>query len=284
MLTLLRLIARLPLWFMYVFNQGVYWLSFDVFRWRRALALSNLRNAFPDLTEAQRVAIARQSYRNLAQLLAEIFKGARLGADEMRQRVQFVNPDVLTRYTDRGQSVVLLASHHCNWEWLLLAAGARFGIPVDAVYKPQRVAPIDQFLRETRSRFGGRPIPVKEFLLEVLKRKGEAHAFALVADQTPLQNDDKYWTRFLNQDTAFFLGPEKIARITRSPVLFVAMRRLRRGYYEAEFSELAAPPYSGDGTDIIERYARAVEAQIRSSPGDWLWLHRKWKYRKPAYA
>ena len=62
------------------------------------------------------------------------------------------------------------------------------------------------------------------------------------------------------------------------------MRRLRRGYYEARFEELAAPPYSGDGTDIIERYARAVEAQIVASPGDWLWLHRKWKYRKPAYA
>jgi len=284
MLTVLRLIARLPLSFMYAFNGLVYWLCFDVFRWRRTLSLTNLRNAFPELSEAERLAIARQSYRNLAQLLAEIFKGARMSAEEMRRRVSFVNAEVLTGHTSKGQSVVLLASHHCNWEWLLLAAGARFDIPVDAVYKPQRVAPLDDFLRETRSRFGGRPIPVKDFLLQVLKRKGEARAFALVADQTPLQADEKYWTRFLNQDTAFFVGPEKIARITRSPVLFVGMRRLRRGYYEAEFTQLAAPPYSGDGSEILERYAHAVEAQIRSSPGDWLWLHRKWKYKKPAYA
>jgi lauroyl/myristoyl acyltransferase len=46
---------------------------------------------------------------------------------------------------------------------------------------------------------------------------------------------------------------------------------------------LAAPPYSRDSTDIIERYAREVEAQIIASPTDFLWLHRKWKYKKPAY-
>ena len=122
--------------------------------------------------------------------MAEIFKGACYSREEMRRRVRLVNPELITRYTDRGQSVVLLASHHCNWEWLLLAAGAELALPIDAVYKPQRVAAVDRFLRETRSRFGGQPIPIKEFLLQVLKRKGAARAFALVADQTPLKADE----------------------------------------------------------------------------------------------
>jgi len=44
---------------------------------------------------------------------------------------------------------------------------------------------------------------------------------------------------------------------------------------------LASPPYSGKSNQIIEQYVRAVEAQIISSPADFLWLHRKWKYKKP---
>ena len=284
MLTLLRLAAKLPLWLLYGIGSLLYLITYDVARWRRRLTLDNIRNAFPNKTEAERARIARQSYRNLGQLLAEALKGATLAKDEIRRRVRIINPEVITQFTNRGQSVVLLASHYCNWEWLLLAAGAQLEIPVDAVYKPQRLAASDRFLRETRSRFGGNPIAHKDFLVEVLKRKGTARAFALVADHTPLKADEKYWTRFLNQDTAFFVGADKIARITRSPVIFVGMRRRSRGHYEAELKLLAEPPYSGDTTDIIERYARAVEAQIIASPGDWLWLHRKWKYKKPAYA
>jgi KDO2-lipid IV(A) lauroyltransferase len=185
--------------------------------------------------------------------------------------------------------VVLLAAHFCNWEWLLLAASAELGVPIDAVYKPQRVAFFDRFLREGRSRFGGNPIPHRSFLFEIAKRKGQARAYALVADQTPLQEEEKHWTRFLNQDTAFYVGADKIARILKAPVLFVAMRREERGRYAARLVVLAEPPYERAaardiGAEIIERYARALEDEIRQSPADWLWIHRKWKYPKPLYA
>jgi len=185
--------------------------------------------------------------------------------------------------------VVLLAAHFCNWEWLLLAAGAQLGIPIDAVYKPQPVAGFDRFMREGRSRFGGNPIPANNFLFEVMKRKGQARAYALVADQTPQRSEEKHWSRFLNQDTAFFVGADKIARILNAPVLFVSMKRERQGFYVARLELLAAPPYARDpegdqGAAIIERYARALEDEIRASPADWLWIHRKWKYAKPLYA
>jgi KDO2-lipid IV(A) lauroyltransferase len=178
----------------------------------------------------------------------------------------------------------LLASHHCNWEWLLLVACIELKVSVDAVYKPLRVAAIDRFMFETRSRFGGNPIAVKDFLIEVMKRRTSARIFALVADQTPPREEEKHWTRFLNQDTAFFVGADKIARILRAPVFFVGIARTRRGCYEATLEPLAQPPYSGDGTDIIERYARVAEAHIAAHPADWLWMYRKWKYKKPLYA
>src|SRR5258706_482334 len=117
-----------------------------------------------------------------------------------------------------------------------------------------------------------------------MKRRGSARIFALVADQTPPREEEKHWTRFLSQDTAFFVGADKIARIVRAPVFFVGIARTSRGHYEAALQLLAEPPYSGEGTDIIERYARAAEAHIAKYPAEWLWMYRKWKYKKPLYA
>jgi KDO2-lipid IV(A) lauroyltransferase len=181
--------------------------------------------------------------------------------------------------------VILLTAHVCNWEWLLPGGGAHFGIPIDAVYKPIRVPSLDEYMREARARFGGKPIPIKSFAFELLRRAGEPRAYGMVADQTPLRSMAKHWTRFLNQDTAFFVGAEKIARFLEAPVVYVAMRRLDRGRYAVHLHVLAEPPYeersNGDEAWITELYARKLEEEIRKSPADWLWVHNKWKYPKP---
>ena len=280
----LKLLSRLPLGVLYVLTDCLYVVIYHIWRFRRKLSLANLRHSFPDKSPAELEQISRRAYRNACGLIAEVLKGAVLSERELRQRVRIVNLEVIEEFTRANQSVVLLASHHCNWEWLLLATCIELKIGVDAVYKPLRVAAIDRFMLETRSRFGGNPIPARNFLVEVLKRRGRPRMFALVADQTPPWQDEKHWTRFLNQHTAFFVGADRIARLTRSPVFFVAMQRVHRGHYEARLQLLARPPYTPENSDIIERYARAAEAHITQYPADWLWMYRKWKYKKPLYA
>jgi KDO2-lipid IV(A) lauroyltransferase len=280
----LKLLSRLPLGVLYALTDCLYVLVYHIWRFRRELSLSNLRNSFPEKSGAELELIARQAYRNACDMIAEVLKGAVIGEQELRQRVRILNIDALARFTQAGQSVIMLASHHCNWEWLLLASCLEPDVRVDAVYKPLRVAAIDRFMRETRSRFGGNPLPARNFLVEVLKRRGVARVFALVVDQTPRHDEEKHWTRFMNQDTAFFVGADRIARITRAPVFFVGMQRVRRGYYEARLQLLAEPPYPEAGPDIIERYARTAEAHIAQHPADWLWMYRKWKYQKPPQA
>jgi len=288
-LFLLKLLTRIPLPVLYGLGWVIFGVAYYVLRWRVGLAATNLRNAFPEKTEAERAAILKASYRNLGDLVAEVLHGYGATAEDMRSRVRFENSEVLTRAAERGQSVVLLTAHFCNWEWLLLSAGVQFGVPIDAVYKPQRVGFIDRFLRDGRARFGGNPIPNKRFLFRIMRRRDEARAYALVADQTPVMDEEKHWTHFLNQDSAFHVGADKIARVLGAPVLFVAMRRLARGFYGARLVVLAEPPYEPDagrdfGAEIIERYARALEDEIRGNPADWLWIHRKWKYPKPTPA
>lgn len=280
---LLKSLSRLPLGLLYVLTDCLYFLVYRIGGFRHALSIDNLRRSFPQKSEAELEAVARQSYHNAFDMVAEVVKGASIPPEQIRRRMVIRNLELLAPQLTANKPVVLLASHHCNWEWLLLAACLELKVSVDAVYKPLRVAAIDRFMFETRSRFGGNPIAVKDFLIEVMKRRTSARIFALVADQTPPRDEEKHWTRFMNQDTAFFVGADKIARILKAPVFFVGIARTKRGFYEATLKPLAAPPYSGEGTEIIERYARAAEAHIAQHPADWLWMYRKWKYKKPLY-
>lgn len=297
MVFLLRALGQLPLTTLYAVARWIYFVTFYVLGWRRDLAEQNIARSFPEKTDAERARILRQSYRNMSEVFVELLWGWRASAEQLKERVVFDNPELVARYAAEGRSSILLTAHVCNWEWLLPAGGAHFGIPIDAVYKPIRLPSLDAYMREARSRFGGKPIPIKSFAFELLRRASEVRGYGMVADQTPLKNMAKHWTRFLNQDTAFFVGAEKIARFLEAPVVYVAMRRVRRGRYAAHLHVLAEPPYDGnenapetesesgkrgsEDTWITELYARKLELEIRSSPADWLWVHNKWKYPKP---
>lgn len=280
---LLKALARVPLPILYTWSAVVYFVAFRVLRWRRDRAELDLRNAFPERSEQERAGILRQSYRNLADTLFEAFWGYGASADALKRRVTIENPGLVTECIAARQSVILLTAHYGNWEWLSLATGAHFDIAIDVVYQPQRVAAVDNFLRQARARFGSRFIPRKDFIFDLMSRAGQPRVYALIADQTPKGNDPRQWTRFLGQDTAFFVGAGKIARFLDAKVLYVTMLRLRRGYYSVRLSLLAQPPYD-EGADqiVVERYARMLERDIRASPADWLWLQKKWKYAKPA--
>jgi len=287
MVFLLRSLGRLPLTTLYGFSWFVYFVTFHLLRWRRELAARNIARSFPEKTPAERAVILQQSYRNMSEVFVELLWGWRASAEQLKERLVIDNPELVARFVAERRSVILLTAHVCNWEWLLPGGGAHFGIPIDAVYKPIRVPSLDAYMRDARSRFGGKPIPIKSFAFELLRRAGQPRAYGLVADQTPLKGMDKHWTRFLNQDTAFFVGAETIARFLEAPVVYVAMRRLKRGHYALHLHVLAEPPYditdeagTETGAWIVEAYARKLEQEIRASPPDWLWVHNKWKYSK----
>jgi Kdo2-lipid IVA lauroyltransferase/acyltransferase len=176
-----------------------------------------------------------------------------------------------------------VAAHQCNWEWMLLALSLELGYPLDAAYKPLVDNWAEREMKKVRTRFGSRLVPAKELLADILQRRGVVRTIAMVADQEPTTSEHKHWTRFLNRDTAFFMGPEEIARVTHFPVFFLAMRRTGRGYYEMEFQPLAGAAEVLPPGVLTERYVRRVEEQIRAAPPDWPWSHKRWKLRKSVY-
>jgi KDO2-lipid IV(A) lauroyltransferase len=282
--TLFKILSKLPLNVLYLSAGIGYLVYYYIFRYRRELVFNNLQASFPEKTNHEINQLSKIFYKNISQVAVESIKTISITEDDLIKRVRIVNADILTDYIARKQPVVFLASHQCNWEWLLMAICLKLPMPITAAYKPLPSNPLDELMLEARSRFRGRLIPVKSFIMEVARTKGTWQGFTMVADQTPRRREEKYWTTFLNQDTAFFVGPQKIARLTDAPVVFMGMKRVRRGHYEVTLKVLTQPPYVKSGFELMNRYIKEVENQIRQYPADWFWLYRKWPYKKPLYA
>ena len=280
---LLKLLSRLPLRVLYLFAPLVYFVTYHLLGHRKHVLFDNLQQCFPQKSEAEIVALAKRNFRNFSEVLIEMLKGITMRDDDILRRVDLQNLEPLLEYAKLKQPMVILTAHQCNWEWLLLAACLRLPFPLDVVYKPLAHDPFDDVMRQARGRFGGTLIAPENFVAAIIQRKGQAVGLVMNADQTPLKEEQKVWAKFLGRDTAFFIGADKIARMTRAPVYFVAMRRRARGYYEAHISELALPPYGSGGYPVVERYVLALEGLVLESPEDWLWVYNKWKYKKPLY-
>lgn len=250
--------------------------------YRKKVVMSNLKSAFPKKSEKELKEISRQTYQNMADVMVESVKSFRLTREELGQRLVFINASILEAYKEKRQSVYILAAHQCNWEWLALGFSSLLPIPADILYKPLKDKAFDDHMLSIRSRFGGYPIPKDSALMEIMRRRDKTRAICIAADQVPMRSTNKFWVRFMNQDTAFYMGPEQLPKFTNLPVFFARIWRTSRGYYKVELVPVAKPPYAKGQIDILPKYVEEAEHMIRQSPGDWLWSHRRWKYPKPS--
>jgi KDO2-lipid IV(A) lauroyltransferase len=279
----LRLVARLPLGLLYAVTWALMFLVFRVFRVRVGVVRGNIEACFPDLPPRAVSRLVAGHYYQVAQMVAETFKAAGMSREQFAARVSLRNLELPQRLLGQGRPVLLIAAHQANWEWVLHALALHLGYPLDVGYKPIRSAWAERMMFAIRTRFGAHLVPAKELLADMLRRRAIVRGIAMLADQEPLSSDHKHWLRFLGRDTAFYMGPEQMAKATRYAALFVALRRLRRGHYEIEFMPLAEAGEKLEPGELTTRYARLVEQEVLAAPQDWTWGHRRWKLKKSLY-
>jgi KDO2-lipid IV(A) lauroyltransferase len=278
----LALLACLPFAFWYGVARLLAWIAGRI-DYRGQVVRPSLALAFPELDEPRLRQVARNFYHGYAQVFAETIKSARLTPDDLRGHVRFQGLEPLRATLAGGRPAIVLAAHQCNWEWLLLALCGALDYPVDAAYKPLVNGWADRAMTALRSRFGARLVPAQQLLGDILQRRKLPRVIAINADQEPVQSDNKHWLRFLNRDSAFYTGPEEIARATRYPVWFLSMRREERGQYVVEALPLWDAQEKLAPGEFTARYAALVEKQIRAAPADWPWSHKRWRLQRSLY-
>ncbi|MBI3221054.1 MAG: lysophospholipid acyltransferase family protein [Bacteroidetes bacterium] len=264
----------------------LYWLSdflffvgYRLMKYRRSVVLKNLRNSFPTASEKELHVVEKEFYQNLCDYAVETIKLLSIQKEELTKRMSYQNPEVLQPYADKKQSVILLASHQFNWEWLMVSGSINLPLPIDFVYQKQSSTSFDHFLMQIRCRFGAYAIERGQTARESIRRKNISKAVAIIADQFP-NFEKKVWTSFLHQDTAFFQGIGQLAVLTQYPAFFVRSKKIKRGYYQAELIPIATPPYNRDSQTLVENYAQLVEHFITENPASWLWSHERWKRKR----
>jgi len=279
---LLRALAALPLAVLYVLAEGIYFLLAYVVRYRWRVITENIRNSFPEKTEREVAATARGFYRHFSQLIVEILKLRGISSQELARRVRITNPELIEPLFAAGRTVLTLGSHAGNWEWILSAGAVRFPGRADGVYKPLNNPFFESFMYTLRTRSGATLVTMRDTLRHLLRHRGEGRSISLLTDQAAGPEDQPYWTEFLHQDTSFYTGADRLAVQLKCPVLYVGIRRVRRGYYDITIS----PIYDGEspvekGTyPIAEAFARYLEQDIQASPTQYLWSHRRWKHKR----
>lgn len=277
---LIRIISRIPLRLLYVLSDFLFFVSYRVVGYRRKLVWKNLKNSFPEKSEAELRKIEKEFYVNLCDYAVEMLKLFTIPKEELAKRMVFKDVSVIEEYKKQNQSVLILASHQFNWEWLLSSGNFNLPVPVDFVYQPLNNSFFDRFSLISRTRFGAHAIKRDEVAREIIKRKNILRSIAIVADQYPgLKKDKKYPTRFLNQDTVFFMGANQLAMLTQYPVVYAVVKKVKRGLYNASFVKIAEPPYQKEDYSMIETYVKEVEKVICENPSGWLWSHNRWKKR-----
>ena len=276
----LRLLSSLPFSFWYGFSSLLAWLGEHVVRYRRAVIDAQISKCFPEFDQAAVARTRRDFYRNFTDVLVESIKAVTISGEEIDRRVKVSGYDLVRAHLDAGRIVVLATSHVCNWEWTLEAISRNLERPMDAAYKPLHNEWADRMFLTLRSRFGATMIPDKRVLMHVLRRRKQPRVMAMVADQDPTLAAVRHETTFFGHPTSFFLGPEAITRAVDGVMMYVAVKRTRRGHYQIGLEQLVGPGEELPQGGMIDRFAARVEAQIRAHPADWLWAYRRWKDRR----
>jgi KDO2-lipid IV(A) lauroyltransferase len=259
----------------------VAWIAYRLLGLRRDVIRGNLSRSFPEANASELRDVEREFVRRQGEVVAEALYARSISGPELRERVAIANP-ALIEGAAPPRPLILVGAHHGNFEWMLLRVSLEFGDRIIGLYKPLRNARMDARMKALRSRFGARLVPAKSVLRELANFR-EAAAIGLVADQVPRTSPEKHWVPFLDQDTAFYMGPEMLGRALRSQVVLVRMNRLSRGRYELVFEPLNEAGEKLPTGEITTRYARALERWIRDDPPGWWWSHRRWKLKRDDY-
>ena len=223
-----------------------------------------MRRSFPEKSVAEIKLIRKRFYHYFCELVLETLKTLTINKTTMLKHCSFDDQSLvlLNQLAAEQKSVILVLGHQGNWEW----AGNTFSLcsnhQLYVIYHPLSNPYFDRLMYRMRTRFGTKLIPMRDTFKEMVQYRNELTATAFIADQTP-QPTNAHWMEFLHQDTPVFLGTEKIATKMKRLVLFVSVKRVKRGYYKIKIDEDdILDPMNFSAGALTEAHTKKLEKNI----------------------
>lgn len=245
---------------------------------RRRIALQNLRLAFGgEKPEAELRRIAVKSFENLAMIAIEFIWIPKILKHLNHYVTMEVGPGKEALKQEQG--FIFVVSHFGNWEWMAIASAAN-GLPMNAVARPLRNPFVYEYVKKLRGATGLKSIDKMGAARGTIRALERNEVVAILIDQH--QREGSVRVPFFGREASATTLPAMLAVKKRVPIFPVFFYRCEGTPSRVVMTEkpLQTAITGDDERDLYEntkRYMHAIEEEIRKRPGDWLWMHRRWR-------
>ena len=290
----LFVLSKFPLKFHYFMGDILAWILKHIFRYRYSVVLTNIARSFPEAGYHEPRMIANGFYKHLGEIIAESIWFGHSSYKRVRKRglVRITNTDLLVEYFKKSPSVTILSTHCGNWEIMggifayLDDSGVEHPITQehvrvvykklssdvsDEVFKRNRISPLtgdkEQCVVESSS-----------ILRYAISHRNEKKLYIYPADQAPYRGTGRHPIgEFMCQQTFAMQGSVGVACKLSHSVMYLKMKRVKRGQYEFTFIPMALDASATTPELLLRKYYDLLEEEIRETPSNWLWSHKRWK-------
>lgn len=293
---LIVFVSWFPLKFHYFMGDILAWIAKNVIRYRTDVVMVNLSRAFPDRKYKGIRKIYDEYYTHFGEMVAETlwFGGSSYARLRRNGIVKVMNVSETNRIYSECRSMTVLSTHCGNWELL----GGFLGYETDSgekliikekditvVYKKlssevsdkvfalNRVAPLEEVGTECE-------VESRNVLRYAIRHAGERRMYIYPTDQSPYSKTGRHMIGdFMSQPTYAMMGSVGVACKMAHAVMYMKMKRVRRGYYEMSLVPICEDASKMSPETIMRKYYDLLEEEIRETPANWLWSHKRWKHK-----
>ena len=261
----IKLFSYTPFRVIYFISDWLYYFVYYVLKYRRRIVRKNLTESFNEKSEKEIKMIERQFFHFFVDMLLESVKLASMSKDEMKRRMVFKNLDEVNTVLRDGKSIGLYLGHYANWEWCSSIPLHLEGDVIGAqIYHKLKNENMDRLMLRIRERMGAHCVDMRKtarYATELITEHKNC-IIGFIADQSPRWKDSRHFIPFLNHNVPVLTGTEKIIKHYGFEAFFLKVRRLKRGYYEAEFMRMHDNPQSLPDFELTSIYFDMLEQMI----------------------
>ena len=272
-------ISILPYPLLYFLSDLLFLIIYRVIGYRKKVVQTNLSNSFPEKSDLELQEIMTNFYRHFCDIIMESIKSFTISEKQLRKRLVIKNPEFSNTFAEKGKSIIFVGGHYNNWEICAQAFSMYSSHKCIGIYKPLSNTFFNDKINSSRSKYGLSLVSMKQ-TKKWFNNDSVPKAIVFGSDQNPSNPKRAHWLEFLNQDTAVLFGAEKYSKEYNWPVVFVSINKVKRGYYEVEYSLITDTPRDEDHGRITEDFTKRLEQDIINKPEYWLWSHKRWKHKR----
>lgn len=274
------LFSKLPLKILYVLSDFIFFILYYIAGYRKKVVFENIKNSFPEKSDEEIKKISKEFYHNFSDYIVETLKAFTISDESLHQRVQHINLEVFSESQKKQKNVMMLSGHVFNWEWFNSLATI---IPQEKcfpIYRKMQNPFWEEKIRKIRSRYGNEALEADDVMKHILRNPNDGNsAYMFVADQTPHISMVNFGLKFLNQKTPAFIGYDRLSSRMNVTFVYCEMEKVKRGHYKVTYHEILPDNDKFEPYEVVKKFHKNLEKTINKNPDNWLWSHKRWKYK-----